>query len=96
MGCDHRPEKTRRVEGNRDLNELLGIVEGEVAPDYTDWFVKGMCRYGNCQLLLCPECGAQNASFGPVGCKCEDEFLDLRGKILRRWDVLKARWRQRF
>lgn len=37
-----------------------------------------LCRVGNCVELCCAQCGYEWASFGPVGCECQNRDPKLR------------------
>lgn len=60
--CRHLPTATR-------IYPFAGGFEG---PDFTGWYVKGVCEYGTCVELNCPVCGCNLGGWGPIDCPCED------------------------
>lgn len=70
--CKHKPT-------GRKMYDLAGMsFEGT---DYTDWWIHGVCEYGNCVNLDCPVCGCNSGGgWGPIDCPCDDTvpYYDMR------------------
>lgn len=66
-GCAHKPTTI--------TSKYIDWLDEEITgPDYTSWWAKGQCEYGNCMELLCPVCGCVQGGWGPVDCPCEDHI----------------------
>lgn len=83
--CSHEPTTTRLITID-DASPLRarsmqtrGLVEEEV-PDYTGWYVEGICPYGQCRELRCPVCRCVRMGWGVIGCPCTDDspYPDMR------------------